>query len=80
MLVYALGNPVTPYLVPSGFPTPSASTFAMMTLSLACANASASCSYTGARFYNFSLGQQYLWEGKGNQNNHLAVATIKSFG
>lgn len=47
---YVLGNPVTPYFMPSGFPSPSASTFAMMTLSLACANASASSSYIGARF------------------------------
>lgn len=47
-----LGNPLTSYLLPKGLPTPSASTFAIITLSFACENASASCSYIGARFWN----------------------------
>ncbi len=39
-----LGYDWTPNLCPKGFPTPSALTLAMMTLSLMCAKASATCS------------------------------------
>ena len=49
-----LGYPVTSYFCPRGRPAPSASTLAMMTLSFACENASASCSYVGARFWRVS--------------------------
>src|SRR5690606_24908596 len=46
---FSVGNPVIPNLFPSALCW-SASTFAMVTLSLAAANASPNCSYTGARF------------------------------
>ena len=50
-----LGKPVTPYFWPKGLPSPSASTLAIITLFLACWNASASCSYLGARFLQWPL-------------------------
>jgi hypothetical protein len=68
-----LGNPETPYLAPRGLPWPSASTFAMITLSLEFAKASASCSYIGAKVYESeSIGVQSCL----CRATHLAVTTV----
>ena len=76
--VYLLGYPVTSYFDPNGFPSPSASTLAMMTLSFAWENASATCSYIGARFWKvkqFRNKHQVMWT-PSPCNGHC-IASIK---